>query len=577
MRRVFFLYFLWVLCLTAPILGRAEKPWGALNDYVDHTHYRYAMDFLMFNPTIYYNTSDEITPEQEAMFVKNVQKWPQEVLRIIREQKLESKFKDITPILEKSVTLKKRANKPDIFLKLAEKHDCGQDWAAGCFSNDTNPFEIAVVRQHQADFNNIILHEIGHFYGLGDQYEGSRVNTHAEYSSDVNKEYGSVMQGGNHSEITCDDADGFINLIDIRRSKMNEGKFSKRAERGWVSLCPQSANFYQNGKTINRKIQDLLRHPTPGYAVLRTYHKGSAEGDGLLVRLPDRSLLFDTTEAQITRDPKTNLITAIKTPLEVMTANRLDKDVYVYDKTDGHVFWVRTFQYQPKQTENSGTIVPVVVTEYIDKVPKTPYEIKIYENGDLIKATHVKIANGSYTAKISETNRVLTFQLNKQTAQNFRVNQWDPENKQFDKLEGVPGEDAFQATVGGESFTCSLNDFNKNPCKQLANYYGSYQAHLRNLKSFYKNFYDPFFGDRPVDEKKVHQITADITRRVKKPASATRGAVQRNGKGRYATGASAGKPKAQGKRPSKPSAKGTQVSAQRRPKANGRTHKITTL
>lgn len=504
MRRVFFLCFLWVLCLTVPTSGRA-KPWGALNSYVEDTHHKYAVEFLISNSTIYYNVADDVTPAQEAVFVRNIKKWPNEVLRIIREEGRESTFKDIIPVLETKLVLKKRADNPDVFLKLGEKSECGGR-ASGCFSERKTPAEIIVVSDFERHFSNIVLHEIGHFFGLGDQYERSRYNSHAEYSSDVNDESGSVMNDS--SSITCDDADGFINLIDIFYIKHDKEKISERTKTGWASLCPGGTNFYQNGKTINRKTTDII-HRSYTHDEVRTYNKGSVT-DTTAVELPDRSLLFDTYQAaKITRE--NGLITMIKTPLKVFLVERPDEYATSYTLIeDRYVYWTRTFQYQPKRTEGLSVITPVVVTEYIDKDPQTPYEIQIHEDGDLIHAPYVRIANSSYNASISNTTRVLKFELNKTTVQNFRISQWNQSSKKEDVFEGHPGDVSFHASIGGASFTCSPNDFFENPCSRMADYYESYQAHLRNLESFYKNFYKPLFGSQRANGNAVDKVAIEV-------------------------------------------------------------------
>ena len=59
------------------------------------------------------------------------------------------------------------------------------------------------------------------------------------------------------ASITCDDKDGFINLIDLRLSQRNRGRFSERARNGWWSLCKKTKNFYQEAKTHNR-VEDIV-------------------------------------------------------------------------------------------------------------------------------------------------------------------------------------------------------------------------------------------------------------------------------------------------------------------------------
>ena len=248
MRRVFLLYFLWIVCLITPGLGRAEQPWGALKEFVEDERPNYAMDFFIRGEPLWYFVSEEISPEEEAIIIKNFQKWPQKILQHIEKAGREKEFKVIIPLLRRPLILKKQLG-VDITFGIKEEGFCGEK-AAGCFISKKRL--IAVVEPYRKYFERITLHEIGHFFGLADQYEAARDNSHAEYSSDVNKESGSVMLalGQMRSKITCDDADGFINVLDLRLAQYNKGKFSKRASKGWKSLCPESTNFYQKAMTI---------------------------------------------------------------------------------------------------------------------------------------------------------------------------------------------------------------------------------------------------------------------------------------------------------------------------------------
>jgi len=250
MKRIFCLYLLWVLCLTAPMLGRAV-PWGVLEEAVNGRSY--GVDKLLANETIYYTVSADITPQEEKSFVNGFHMWTKGTLRAIEQVGRADEFKDIVPILQRGVrVVKTDSAHADITLFVDVNHKfCGEN-ANGCFQPDTN--KIAIAGNHRDGFAPTITHEIGHYYGLGDQYNGARNNSSSIYASGKNYAEGSLMQGSytTNGKLTCDDYDGFINLIDLRTSQ-NTGKFSARARNGWWSLCKKTKNFYQEAKTTNRE------------------------------------------------------------------------------------------------------------------------------------------------------------------------------------------------------------------------------------------------------------------------------------------------------------------------------------
>ncbi len=251
MKRIFFLYLAWVVLLTAPIFGRAYDPWGISQDSIDVNIF--GVDKLLNRETLYYAVSDDITPEEEKIFTDALRKWPKDTLKAIQEVKREEDFADIVPILQQDIQLKKTDMKHgEVTLELDPTGDiCGQD-AGGCHFTSTH--RIVVRKDYRHLLKEVITHEIGHFYGLGDQYERCRHDSSPIYSSNPNYIEGSVMSNTYETkgELTCDDNDGFINLIDLRLSQFN-GLFPERSQNGWWSLCKETKNLYQNAQTINRE------------------------------------------------------------------------------------------------------------------------------------------------------------------------------------------------------------------------------------------------------------------------------------------------------------------------------------
>ena len=248
------------MCLAA--LTVQANTWGALKDLIaDDSFTIFASDKLVRKQPIRYAVSEEISPEEEAAFVDNIRRWPDETREMIRRSGRGQEFADVTSILHFPLTLRKvtKAENPDIYLYIGESAqvDCKLDEASGCFGTNkgTNePPTIVIMREYIHQFDVISLHEIGHFWGLSDQYQESLNNSHPRYSTPPHPA-GSVMSGNYAFHLSCDDADGLINVIDIRRAQYKKGVFSGRANAGWKSLCPESDYVYQRGEPINLKSE----------------------------------------------------------------------------------------------------------------------------------------------------------------------------------------------------------------------------------------------------------------------------------------------------------------------------------
>ena len=96
--------------------------------------------------------------------------------------------------------------------------------------------------------SGIVLHEVGHFFGLADLYADKqnmdkvhsllRVEPHEM----VFKGVSSIMNNDN-DDLTCDDLEGFINAVDFIWGM--EGKTSPRVQNGWKSLCGKPYIYLQ--------------------------------------------------------------------------------------------------------------------------------------------------------------------------------------------------------------------------------------------------------------------------------------------------------------------------------------------
>ncbi len=254
------MYVLSLLCLVVPLSLQAADPWGLLNNLVSgEKSFVYAVDKVLADATIRYAVDSNVTPQEEQLFVDAIRRWPRETLNEIKRLYRTEEFPEIVPLLEREIKLEKTFSlRADIILRIS--NSC-REGSFGCFSEDNRTITITPAYRHI--FASTVLHEVGHYWGLSDQYEGERYNSHPNYSSDQNTEEGSVMNESDH--LTCDDFDGLINLLDFRLSQ-RRGSFSKRVQDGWWGLCP-TPNFYQEINTVGRKELDRLIHsPIAGEA-----------------------------------------------------------------------------------------------------------------------------------------------------------------------------------------------------------------------------------------------------------------------------------------------------------------------
>ena len=110
----------------------------------------------------------------------------------------------------------------------------------------TNSIFVSV---YALDYNmdRVARHEMGHFFGLADQYEDKKNMN--KVRSLLRTEPGEVVFGGlpsvmaKSATLTCDDLEGFINAVDFIWGM--EGKNSPRVQNGWKSLCGKPYIYLQ--------------------------------------------------------------------------------------------------------------------------------------------------------------------------------------------------------------------------------------------------------------------------------------------------------------------------------------------
>ena len=505
MKRIFFLYLVWVALLTVPSFGRAEDPWGILQDSIDEDSF--GVDKLLRHETIYYAVADDITPQEEEIFTNALRKWPADTLKAIKNAGREEEFKDIVNLLQRDLVLKKTdMTNGEVTLAIDPTGEiCGKD-ASGCFADS---HQVIVWQKFRHRFDEVVTHEVGHFYGLGDQYERARYNSSSTYSSNVNTQEGSIMRNSfaSKGQLTCDDYDGFINLIDLRLSQKN-GSFSARSRKGWRSLCPKTKNFYKEAKTVNRQPDEVsvLDHDSESGVIRNIEYdqKGNAAKTEYWVSVAKQLLpLFRVHKNdQITRDDWGRITSITSTRGSSLCPTQKGKSVrtFKYFQSMKDAYEIRV----TCDTKHTSYTLPLLDTPNwnIDyDVPASGKARQVYEEFPITRPYTVSIwIENNHIHQISTWNRSVAFTDKGAEARAVKLDKND-----FDAL-------GFQATVEGRQkakYRLSEQDFKdqlahvKMPQSHRLVLLEAKDAHDKvfpYILGFYVHFYKPFLGSSDVQQ-----------------------------------------------------------------------------
>lgn len=256
--------------------------WGIFDDYKQNID-NYAMFKLLNNKPIKYHLTTAQKPikpsdnpvedlktqlDQEISYIDLIHSafdiWTKDTKKIINQSGRTKEFKDIIPILDKSVHLVQTRNEKEadliiLFTSEEEKNkECQSSSSKGCFTKSTHKLVLVDPYVYPGNFEEeashplaILIHELGHYFGLTDQYYDLRNNDPIHSTTDRFKYESSVMAASFKTNLYCDDADAFINLIDLTLAMQNDGQFSARAKNGWASFCngkkiPLRKDYYQD-------------------------------------------------------------------------------------------------------------------------------------------------------------------------------------------------------------------------------------------------------------------------------------------------------------------------------------------
>lgn len=111
-------------------------------------------------------------------------------------------------------------------------------------------------------FSYVMTHELGHVLGLADIYEGGN-NVDETYTMDPVIPFYNIkaLMNNNSEHLTCDDAEGLMNLIDFYSAD------SLRKTRGWSSICFKNVVYVKSipGKVNSEEYQAQIAYAASGY------------------------------------------------------------------------------------------------------------------------------------------------------------------------------------------------------------------------------------------------------------------------------------------------------------------------
>ncbi len=197
--------------------------------------------------------------EQYSQLVKQAyQDWFDNAVKHIVASGREKEMQDILPYLKRPVSIKiVRYPKAEleerdfyidnqglfvlIFKTLDHLYsfppfEMNTDYAVGVYNKD-----IAAIAISQEELpvsqRYILTHEVGHTLGFADQYYPDNAMGDSVFASHSTK---NIMSG--EYELSCDDADGLINIADRILGLSKRG-----GKQGWKSLCSNSDEYYKAG------------------------------------------------------------------------------------------------------------------------------------------------------------------------------------------------------------------------------------------------------------------------------------------------------------------------------------------
>lgn len=281
------------------------------DDYVDE----YVKDLKNIYNALEENLKTEKIYGNFSKFIENAfDIWFDDTKDMIIKDGRKKEFNDIMPILNKNTRLRRVRDLEKADIVFAFVYDikayCPPS-AGGCIAwkkhIDRQPYAFVRVPNPQKNKEkisessvfHILTHEIGHYFGLTDQYYQETPRKGYTIYNNPRIGYKNSTMGASHKiGLDCDDVDGFINLIDLSLSGGNINNFSARAQKGWSSFCNGKNKYfidvnYKNATPFKATAADWVKTPFNSYGLIVNYDN---KGRILTSRAGQNEYLFDYTE-----------------------------------------------------------------------------------------------------------------------------------------------------------------------------------------------------------------------------------------------------------------------------------------
>ena len=226
---------------------------GILEDFVQEPKQRgYGIKNIINGNSIKYYADWGSFAPQEDVLENAFREWVFGTKRIIEEQNRADEFKDLYPIFEiwaqKPILKKTTKALADIRFYPREATP-GSDGISIAPAGGFWHYYKKIVYNYGE--NKALMHEIGHFLGVGEGYLEQKHHNSKIHSSSYFYEDGIMGNKNENTLLSCDDADSFITSVDFVLEQ--SGKISERVEKGWRSLCKDNPAIFKRVKEMNRE------------------------------------------------------------------------------------------------------------------------------------------------------------------------------------------------------------------------------------------------------------------------------------------------------------------------------------
>jgi len=199
-------------------------------------------------------TDEQWLQKTDALIRAAFNRWPKSVAKTIRSARRAKEFKDVLDTLNQHPLIFQRVSEEEADILFYFDEHKSADFL---YNKEDLSKQKTIRMKHPAlekdqlkNLPHFLAHEIGHYYGLGDRYQEGISGSSPLYSTTEGTDSKALMAKADKPDLTKDDVDGFINLMDVTQA-FAARKFNARAEKGWVSFDSENRMFAR-GKELGR-------------------------------------------------------------------------------------------------------------------------------------------------------------------------------------------------------------------------------------------------------------------------------------------------------------------------------------